>query len=148
MPERGWNLRGPRAGLRGPANPMWKGDDAVRGAKHDRARRLYPTLGTCACGAPAVERHHVDDNPGNNEPTNVALVCRRCHMKADGRLARFEASSASKRGPQPPKPCSNCRIPAKPLRRGRCRNCAEYFRRSGVERPSSLFRETPGGPRT
>ena len=54
-----------------------------------RAQRLYPNLATCQeCGGrPAVERHHRDGNPLNNAPENLALVCRRCHMRLDGRTA-------------------------------------------------------------
>lgn len=58
------------------------------GSGRDRARSQYKKLGTCEhCkAAPAVDRHHVDDNPLNNERLNVQFLCRRCHMDADGRL--------------------------------------------------------------
>jgi hypothetical protein len=37
------------------------------------------------------------------------------------------------------RPCSNCRTPTNPLRRGRCVACSSYFRRHGVERPAHFF---------
>jgi hypothetical protein len=51
------------------------------------ARRLLPVIGVCAeCErAPATERHHWDGDAGNND-RNVVPVCRRCHMRLDGRL--------------------------------------------------------------
>jgi hypothetical protein len=120
--------------LRGEQNPSWKGDAARRDTKRARAQRAYALTGCERCGAPATDRHHRDGDTGNNEPENVALLCRRCHMALDGRLAEFVSHSMSQRGPQPPKPCSNCTRPSKPLRGGRCHACDEYLRRRGVER--------------
>lgn len=122
---------------RGPDAPQWKGDAARTETKRVRAQRAF-ALGVCehdGCDAPATDRHHVDGDTGNNARENLELLCRRHHMERDGRLERFLATSRSRLGPQPPKPCSNCGRDAKPLRRGRCRNCAEYLRRRGVERP-------------
>ncbi len=134
--RQGWNLRGPhKVVLRGEASPQWKGDAANPSTKRARARKMYP-LGPCEkCGRQAVDRHHRDGNTGNNARDNVAVLCRRCHMDEDGRLAVFKLTSTSLRGPQPPKPCANCKRLKKPLWRGRCHACNEYFRRRGVERP-------------
>lgn len=100
------------------------------------ARELFPDIGDCErCGAPAVDRHHKDDDTWNNERSNLEFLCRRCHMQADGRMAEFESHSVSKRGPQPPNQCANCKRFVKPLRRGRCHACNEYLRRRGIERP-------------
>ena len=97
------------------------------------ARRLYPTLGDCEdCGAPATDRHHVDGDTFNNAPENIEQLCRRCHMRKDGRMA---ALAAHKTPRTPPRPCSNCHRPSKPLRKGRCGTCNEYLRRTGEERP-------------
>jgi len=51
------------------------------------ARRLYPLGGVCAeCEvATATDRHHWDGDQLNNAPENVVLLCRRCHMRIDGR---------------------------------------------------------------
>ncbi len=75
-------------------------------------------------------------DPGNNAPENIAFLCRHHHMEADGRLEKFNEMrlaniEAMKRAP---KPCKNCGVPYKPLRRGRCRNCAAYYYRHGEER--------------
>jgi hypothetical protein len=119
--------------LRGPEHPGWKGDAAHNRAKRRRARRRYPDLGPCQrCGGKATERHHKDGDPGNNRISNVALLCRRCHMVIDGRLAQLLATP---RPISPPKPCTHCGVPSKPLRRGLCHACNEYQRRHGVPRP-------------
>jgi hypothetical protein len=58
-----------------------------------RARRIFPSLGSCErCGRPATDRHHKDADPTNNSAGNVAMLCRSCHMKADGRLDRLIAN--------------------------------------------------------
>lgn len=58
-------------------------------SKHDGARRLYPVLWRCErCGRRrARERHHVDGDPGHNEPGNLLLVCSRCHASIHGKQA-------------------------------------------------------------
>ena len=138
VPARGWNLQSGslfRDVVRGPAHPAWRGDAAAPGSKRKRARRLYPTLGVCdGCDRPAVERHHRDGDPGNNDPANIVKTCRRCHMTADGRLVAF-VTRARSRGPQPAKACANCRRLQKPLRNLRCHACAIYWGRYAVERP-------------
>ena len=32
-----------------------------------------------------IDRHHKDGNTQNNDRSNIAFLCRRCHQKADGR---------------------------------------------------------------
>jgi hypothetical protein len=64
----------------------WKGEDAATGSKNMRARRMFFEPGPCeVCGAKG-ERHHKDGDPGNNVRENIAMLCRRHHMEADGRL--------------------------------------------------------------
>lgn len=113
----------------------WKGDAAGKDAGHCRARKLYP-LGPCEhCGKPATDRHHKDGNTRNNEPSNVEVLCRRCHMLADGRLEAFAKAAGGRfHEPLPPRPCSNCGRLYKPLRRGRCGACSDYFREHNRER--------------
>lgn len=49
---------------------------------------MYPVIGACErCGADKTERHHKDGNTLNNVSSNIAVLCRRCHMDADGRLS-------------------------------------------------------------
>ena len=70
-------------------NPMWRGDAAMPSTKRERARRLFGLSGTCeaeGCTKPAVDRHHIDGDTGNNDRSNIRLLCRRHHMVEDGRL--------------------------------------------------------------
>ena len=72
-------------------NNAWKGDAAATQTGRNRAISWFPIEGKdCLdCGAKATERHHVDENTLNNDPSNIAFLCRRCHMKRDGRLAQL-----------------------------------------------------------
>ncbi len=80
----------------GKFNPRWTGDSASKVAGHHRARRAYVEIGPCEkCGASPAERHHKDENTSNNAPSNIAILCRRCHMASDGRLERFTRSAAT-----------------------------------------------------
>lgn len=134
------------------AHPQWKGDAASDHAKRERLRRRVPAADACErCGARAadgakVERHHRDGDPGNNAPENVAHLCTMCHMTVDGRRARFaeRMRQLPQSQPQPPKPCSNCGAPSKPLTLGRCERCRGYFRRHGRERPIAALNDSPG----
>lgn len=68
---------------------MWRGDAASDASKRARARRRYSADRECErCGKPGPnQRHHVDGNPGNNDRANISILCNRCHMEIDGRLA-------------------------------------------------------------
>jgi hypothetical protein len=140
--RQGWNLRGagqPWREARGPANHNWKGDVARVASGRARARRAYD-LGPCVeCGQPGRDRHHLDGDTLNNTPENVRALCRRCHMRSDGRLARAAELAAALSKPQAPKPCGVCGVPSKPLTNGRCKACLMYLRRTGAERPSELW---------
>ena len=135
--RRGWHLRGPNKPIvRGKDVYCWKGDGASDGTKRARAQRSIP-LGPCEkCGKLGVDRHHRDGDTGNNRRSNIAILCRRCHMEEDGRLQSFAALTPV--AAQPPKPCIVCGQPYKPLRNGRCANCDAYLRRHGVERSEYL----------
>lgn len=125
-------LAGPK--LFGASNPQWKGDGAGVKSGRQRARHRYPALGVChCCGEPARDRHHVDGNTLNNEPSNVLPVCRRCHMTIDGRLERL-AKGPRFTGHKGPDRCIVCGADKHPLRKGRCHTCNEYWRRNGRER--------------
>lgn len=76
--------------LFGQENPSWSGDNVSKKGGQARCRRLYPDIGPCVlCGDTYSERHHIDGNTANNEPENIAVLCRRCHMKSDGRLSKL-----------------------------------------------------------
>lgn len=134
--RRGWNLKGPdKPVMCGEEHYAWKGDGASEPTKRDRARRLYESGPCRECGKPG-ERHHLDGDPGNNEPANIALLCRYHHMALDGRLERLRvAGEPFRRAPRPLVICSNCRKPARPSRRGWCSACNAYLRRTGRARP-------------
>lgn len=56
-------------------------------------------------------------------------LCRSCHMREDGRLERLRENQPRQPGMTfPPKFCSECCRPYKPLRRGRCSRCDQRKR--------------------
>lgn len=124
-----------RPKLRGAATHNWKGNRASSSAKHRRAQRLVK-LGLCErCGKQGEHRHHKDDDPGNNEPSNIQVLCCKCHFIIDGRLERLHARNRElAKIFKPPKPCCNCKRPYKPLRQHRCRPCYRFWKRHHRER--------------
>jgi hypothetical protein len=88
--------------IRGHNGHREDADPVQRGRRE--AEKRYPIEGLCenGCGRPAADRHHIDGNTANNAPENIRRLCRRCHMKLDGRLhqghqrARGEASGKAK----------------------------------------------------
>jgi len=67
-------------------NPNWKGDNVCYQNGTHRARKIY-NLGPCEiCISPANERHHKDGNSLNNDPSNIMILCKKCHMVLDGRI--------------------------------------------------------------
>ncbi len=83
--------------LRGPAHAQWKGDAVIKKTGQKRCRALFKNVGPCIrCGAEKVERHHIDGCTTNNDPKNIEILCRRCHMIADGRIEGWRARRAKK----------------------------------------------------
>ena len=81
----------------GVEHANWIGDDVSEKGGRTRAIRMFADIGPCvSCGCEKSERHHVDGNTANNEPENIVILCRRCHMETDGRLARFAAMNGRK----------------------------------------------------
>lgn len=122
----------------GEQHHNWKGDSAKVGAGRMRARVAF-SLGPCeTCGKVGIDRHHKDGNTLNNVPENIKILCRKCHMKEDGRLYKLRqypryGVKGGYRNKTPPIDCIVCGIPSKPTRRGRCHRCNEFFRRHGLE---------------
>lgn len=50
----------------------------------------------CVCQTPFLQIHHIDTNPSNNGPDNLAPLCPNCHNQAHGRMATTVALSASR----------------------------------------------------
>ena len=124
-------------GLKAEKSHGWKGNDAGVDAGRVRARNLY-NLGPCErCGEPATDRHHVDGNTLNNEPDNVQIFCRRCHMIVDGRIELLPTVGVPRK-PAEISICVDCGVEYRPLRKGRCIRCAAYFYRHGSPRPLNI----------
>ena len=73
---------------------MLKGKAPADQTGRTRAQNRYPGEIVCRiCNKPA-ERHHKDQNPNNNEPSNIDFLCRKHHIEEDrkrlpnGRLTR------------------------------------------------------------
>src|SRR5687768_17141450 len=74
----------------GEKHHAWMGENISEKGGRKRALRLYRDIGPCwNCGREPAERHHIDGDTGINSPSNIAIVCRRCHMESDGRLDEF-----------------------------------------------------------
>ena len=73
----------------GQESAHWAGDVVHPILGRKRALRLYREIGPCiVCGAEKSERHHRDENPSNNAPDNIAVLCRKCHMQEHARLRK------------------------------------------------------------
>jgi hypothetical protein len=114
-------------------NPRW-----VNNIGRAEARILYPDCGFCGrCGAHAVDRHHIDRDATNNERSNIEMLCRRCHAIEHGQ--KYKSLYSPK--VSLPKPCIICQKLSKPLRRGRCGRCSDYFNNhQQKERPIGEYR--------
>lgn len=77
----------------------------------------------CAtCGSTSyLHVHHKDENPLNNELSNLVTLCMSCHIKEHWRIWR-ETKFQSK-------PCRHCQKPARHL--GLCNTHYTRFRRNG-----------------
>ena len=79
-----------QAALRRPRVPRAK-RSTTDAAGREFARRWFPLPEKCdECDSPPLDRHHRDGNPQNNDPSNIAFLCRRCHQIADGRHERLK----------------------------------------------------------
>ena len=77
----------------GKKNSQWKG----RNIKHidtarKRARHWYNKKPCEICGNSNSEIHHKDNNPLNNDIANIQWLCRKHHMRIDGRSKRVLAN--------------------------------------------------------
>ena len=79
--------------LSGSNHPTWKGDNALPESGRDRANRLF----SCPKG---FQRHHIDGNPLNNDPSNIKIVTPKEHLTIDGRINNLNRKGR-------PKKCQN-----------------------------------------
>jgi hypothetical protein len=116
------------------------------------------------CGGQPIEWHaeHHNVNPRQRISTMVRdgcglnevmaeinrcePLCRRCHMKADGRLEKFAKVISGARGRKTPSTiCMNCGQLCKPPRKGRCSRCYDHLRNHGSELQCRGEMTVPGG---
>lgn len=126
-------LKRKRTSYVGKDHYAWKGDETTPTVKRKRAQRLYAADQCEKCGGSPAERHHKDTDTGNNAPENIAILCRRCHMAEDGRLAKLAATHPEA---LPARPCVTCSVLATRFWHGQCHKCNEYERRNGTKRPA------------
>jgi hypothetical protein len=49
---------------------------------HKAAQRMYKAERCSLCGGTTtLQRHHIDRNPTNNDPSNVQILCQHCHAE-------------------------------------------------------------------
>lgn len=103
---------------------------------HIKAQKLYAADKCLVCGSSSgwIERHHRDGNEYNNDPDNVLVCCRRCHMEEDGRLGK--AIDRAKRINQKkreiaPTHCSLCHesLEIGEIRNRMCKRCDQRVNR-------------------
>lgn len=131
----------------GSERPDWKGDQARAETKRERAQKAYSLDGRicefAGCPQAATDRHHVNEDTGDNRRENLQFLCRRHHMEIDGRLDALlenQRKQTERQRAYVPPPCVRCGTPKKEKRwHGRCRACAVYLSRTGAERPDRLI---------
>lgn len=77
----------------GHLSHRWKADGVTKAQSHLRARSVCTDTVCSRCGSDALDVHHVDGDPYNNAPSNLAPLCRSCHMLIDGRAAALAAGN-------------------------------------------------------
>ena len=76
---------------RGTEHHAWIGDSASIKSGRCRAERIFDIQPCEMCGESAkrIDRHHKDGDTRNNERSNIKFLCRRCHMREDGRTEKL-----------------------------------------------------------
>ena len=75
----------------GPDHHLWIGGDIQVRSGRTRAGRAFKKEPCEICGESkkVIDRHHLDGATKNNERSNIQFLCRKCHMREDGRLEKF-----------------------------------------------------------
>lgn len=116
----------------------------------------HPVTGTRVI----IQIAHLCHDESCERVPHLKALCQRCHLRydrqhhaetaektrikkrreaarrqtAERQIKIVQRTWSGKGKEQPPKPCSNCGKPYKPLRWGRCNVCAEYYRRNKFDR--------------
>lgn len=69
----------------GDENARWLGDKAKPQSGRKRAAKRFSPVRCEDCGKKKAERHHIDGNTLNNDPSNIKFLCKSCHQIEDGR---------------------------------------------------------------
>ena len=108
---------------------------------HDLKNKKTPQrVGSlAACGYPITK---IQEVIARCEP-----LCRRCHMKADGRHRSWLKANVGRKGQQlkPLRPCKNekCGVLVKHMRKGFCNYCYKKWKYGGRKKPvSSVVKPT------
>lgn len=83
--------------MKGEGHPMWKGRGALPRTKRNRAPRWFALRPCDDCGGAARDRHHKDGDVGNNHPSNIAILCRRCLRAGEARPASLIRAARGRR---------------------------------------------------
>lgn len=80
----------------GKKNPNWKGDSVGYTALHRWFRRNYPPPKRCA-DCKKVKKLEAANKSGKylRDPRDWEYLCRRCHMRKDGRLEKIRTKKWS-----------------------------------------------------
>ena len=78
-------------------SPFWKGDDVLEASGRVRAQKKFKNAvmcNRCKSKKKPIDRHHKDGNTRNNNESNIEFLCRKCHMKLDGRSEKLGSYSS------------------------------------------------------
>lgn len=75
----------------GDEHHAWTGESTgdKNGRKRARARVDAEKCEFCGDDQARIDVHHIDGNTSNNSVENLVALCRKCHMREDGRLDAF-----------------------------------------------------------
>jgi hypothetical protein len=76
---------------------------ATKEAGRYQAQHMFKAEACEDCGqqGPYLHRHHKDENPTNNTPSNISILCVKCHSKEHARLRAHAAASRVIGSPTP-----------------------------------------------
>lgn len=103
------------------------------------AQRLYDADRCDRCDSTnGVQRHHIDRDPMNNDPSNVEVLCQACHTADHMRDGTWG------KGRVEPATCAICGVEFQPKRSRRSTLCGEPECRTEMGRQSAQKRWSQG----